>query len=100
MPDQPSSLAETALNLLSKLSGGVELNLSFDQVELQVPNQQTPGGPAATWKLNGALRIRTKGEPAPAALAPPAVRVDPPAPSNRPQPTFGPGANPDATPRG
>ena len=93
MPDQPSSLAETALNLLAKLSGGVELNLSFDQVELQVPNQQTPGGPAATWRLNGALRIRTKGEPAPAPAAPamPAVRVDPPAPSNRPQPTFGPG---------
>lgn len=98
MPDQPSSLAETALSLLAKLSGGVELNLSFDQVELQVPNQQTPGGPAATWKLNGALRIRTKGEPAPAAL--PTVRVDPPAPSGRPQPTFGQGAGPDATPRG
>jgi hypothetical protein len=98
MSDQPSSLAETALNLLSKLSGGVELNLAFDQVELQVPNQQVPGGPAATWKLNGSLRIRTKGEPAPAALAAPSVRVDPPAPSNRPQPTFG--AGPDTAPRG
>ena len=95
MPDQPSSLADTALSLLAKLSGGVELNLSFDQVELQVPNQQNPAGPAATWKLNGSLRIRTKGEPAPAAL-PPAVRVDPPAPSGRPQPTF---EQPDA-PRG
>lgn len=65
MPDQPSpSLAETAVSLLSKLSGGVELNLSFDQMELQVPNQQNPAAPAATWKLNGSLRIRTKGEPA------------------------------------
>lgn len=68
MPDQPApSLAETALTLLSKLSGGVELNLNFDQMELQVPNQQAPGGPAATWKLNGSLRIRTKGEPSPEA---------------------------------
>lgn len=65
MPDQPApSLAETAVSLLSKLSGGVELNLSFDQMELQVPNQQNPAAPAATWKLNGSLRIRTKGEPA------------------------------------
>ncbi|NML64493.1 hypothetical protein HHL22_04675 [Hymenobacter sp. RP-2-7] len=99
MPDQPTSLAETALNLLAKLSGGVELNLSFDQVELQVPNQQTPGGPAATWKLNGALRIRTKSEPAPAAPAAPTVRVDPPAPSGRPQPSFGANTS-DALPRG
>ena len=64
MPDQPApSLAETAISLLSKLSGGVELNLAFDQMELQVPNQQNPAAPAATWKLNGSLRIRTKGEP-------------------------------------
>ncbi|MGI4871529.1 MAG: hypothetical protein ACRYFX_10165 [Janthinobacterium lividum] len=66
MPDQPSSWADTAASLLSKLSGGVELNLAFDQVELQVPNQQNPAGVPATWKLNGALRIRTRGEAAPA----------------------------------
>ena len=65
MPDQPSSWAETAASLLTKLSGGVELNLAFDQVELQVPNQQNPAGQPATWRLNGALRIRTKGEAAP-----------------------------------
>lgn len=93
MPDQNTSWADTAASLLSKLSGGVELNLAFDQVELQVPNQQSPGGPAATWRLNGSLRIRTKGDPAPAlslpaAVAAPAVRVDPPAPSGQPQPTF------------
>lgn len=69
MPDQSSSWAETAASLLTKLSGGVELNLNFDQVELQVPNQANPAGVPATWKLNGALRIRTKGE-APAASAP------------------------------
>ena len=69
MPDQSAtSWAETAASLLTKLSGGVELNLNFDQVELQVPNSANPAGLPATWKLNGALRIRTKGEaPAPSA---------------------------------
>jgi hypothetical protein len=58
MPDQSNtSWAETAASLLTKLSGGVELN------------QVNPAGAPATWKLNGALRIRTKGE-APAASAP------------------------------
>jgi len=70
MPDQSAtSWAETAASLLTKLSGGVELNLNFDQVELQVPNSANPAGLPATWKLNGALRIRTKGE-APVASAP------------------------------
>ena len=72
MPDQATpSWADTAASLLTKLSGGVELNLNFDQVELQVPNQANPAGPPATWKLNGALRIRTRGEaPAAASAAP------------------------------
>ena len=70
MPDQSAtSWADTAASLLTKLSGVVELNLNFDQVELQVPNQANPAGLPATWKLNGALRIRTRGE-APAASAP------------------------------
>lgn len=65
MPDstqQPTSWADTAASLLSKLSGGVELALAFDQMELQVPNPQNPAAPAATWRLNGSLRIRTRGE--------------------------------------
>ena len=61
MPDQPS-WADTAASLLSRLSGGIELNCAFDQMELQVPNQQNPAGPPATWRLNGTLRIRTKGD--------------------------------------
>ena len=66
MPDQSAtSWADTAASLLTKLSGGVELNLNFDQVELQVPNQVNPAGLPATWKLNGALRIRTRGEAQP-----------------------------------
>ena len=74
-----------AASLLGKLSGGVELTCAFDQMELQVPNPQNPTAPAATWKLNGSLRIRTRGD-GPAAAAPP-VRIDPPAPSGQPQPS-------------
>ena len=76
-----------AASLLGKLSGGVELSCAFDQIELQVPNPQNPAAPAATWKLNGSLRIRTRGEGTAASPAP-AVRIDPPASSGQPQPTF------------
>jgi hypothetical protein len=61
MADQPS-WADTAASLLTRLSGGIELNCAFDQMELQVPNQQNPAGPPATWRLNGTLRIKTKGD--------------------------------------
>jgi hypothetical protein len=59
---QAPNWADTAASLLSKLSGGVELSCAFDQIELQVPNAQNPAAPAATWRLNGSLRIRTRGE--------------------------------------
>jgi len=62
MADTSSNFADIAASLLSKLSGGVELSCAFDQVELQVPNAQNPSAPAATWKLNGSVRIRTRGE--------------------------------------
>ena len=81
MPDatqQPSSWADTAASLLSKLSGGVELALNFDQMELQMPNPQNPGAPT-TWRLNGALRIRTRGEN-PAASS--AASLPPATPNN------------------
>ena len=83
MPDQFSpSWADTAASLLSKLSGGVELSLNFDQMELQMPN---PQGQNTTFRLNGALRIRTKGEAPPAAA--PATPQLPPAPApSRPEP--------------
>ena len=68
-----------AAALLGKLSGGVELSCAFDQIELQVPNPQNPSAPAATWKLNGSLRIRTRGEQ-PAAAAPTVPQL----PANRP----------------
>ena len=87
MPDSSSpNWADMAASLLGKLSGGVELSCAFDQIELQVPNPQNPTAPAATWKLNGSVRIRTRGENTAAPAAP--VRIDPPKPSGQPQPTF------------
>ena len=86
-----------AASLLSKLSGGVELSCAFDQMELQVPNSQNPQGPAATWKINGSLRIRTRGDngpaAAPASASGPALRIAPPVPSGHPQPQAGPSAS-------
>ena len=79
MPDSTSSnWADMAASLLGKMSGGVELSCAFDQIELQVPNPQNTSAPA-TWKLNGSLRIRTRGEQpstAPATPQLPASRPD------------------------
>ena len=87
MPDSTSSnWADMAASLLGKMSGGVELSCAFDQIELQVPNPQNPSAPAATWKLNGSLRIRTRGEQP--STAAPTVRIDPPMPSGQSQPMF------------
>ena len=81
MPDSNSSnWADMAASMLGKLSGGVELSCAFDQIELQVPNAQNPNAPAATWKLNGSLRIRTRGE----QTAAPAAPVAPQLSANRP----------------
>ena len=82
MPDQPS-WADTAASLLSRLSGGIELNCAFEQMELQVPNQQNPAGPPATWRLNGTLRIRTKGEAPTNGLSISASSTNPGAPNPR-----------------
>lgn len=72
MPESTSpNWADMAASLLGKLSGGVELSCAFDQMELQVPNPQNPSAPAATWKLNGSLRIRTRGGEQPAAAPAP-----------------------------
>ena len=80
MPETSSNWADMAASLLGKLSGGVELSCAFEQMELQVPNAQNPNGPAATWKLNGSLRIRTRGEQA-------ADKSAPQLPPSRPEPS-------------
>ena len=82
MPESTSpNWADMAASLLGKLSGGVELSCAFDQMELQVPNPQNPSAPAATWKLNGSVRIRTRGEQPAASAAP-----QPQLPASRPEP--------------
>ena len=81
MPDSTSpNWADMAASLLGKLTGGVELSCAFDQMELQVPNPQNPNAPAAIWKLNGSLKIRTRGEQLVSAAAP----VTPQLPASRP----------------
>src|SRR6476469_10534365 len=71
-----SNWADMAASLLGKLSGGVELSCAFEQMELQVPNSQNPNGPAATWKLNGSLRVRTRGDQASGAAQLPPSRPE------------------------
>lgn len=78
MADSSSNWADMAASLLGKLSGGVELSCAFDQIELQVPNPQNPNAPAATWKLNGSVRIRTRGDQSGGPVAAPAVPQLPP----------------------
>lgn len=78
MADSSSNWADMAASLLGKLSGGVELSCAFDQIELQVPNPQNPNAPAATWKLNGSVRIRTRGDQSGGPVAVPAVPQLPP----------------------
>ena len=68
MPDTNPTWADTAGTLLSKLSGGVEVSFAFDQMEVQVPS---PQGPAATGRVNGSLRVPTKGDAAPLSPASP-----------------------------
>ena len=86
MPESTSpNWADMAASMLGKLSGGVEFSCAFDQMELQVPNSQNPSAPAATWKLNGSLRIRTRGEQPAAAPAAPTAPQPQLAPS-RPEP--------------
>ncbi|MBF9238811.1 hypothetical protein I2I05_15520 [Hymenobacter sp. BT683] len=81
MPDSSSSnWADMAASLLGKLSGGVELSCAFEQMELQVPNPQNPNAPAATWKLNGSLRIRTRGDQPAGTATRPATPQLPPSP--------------------
>ena len=83
MPESTSpNWADMAASLLGKLSGGVELSCAFDQMELQVPNPQNPSAPAATWKLNGSLRIRTRGEQPAAVPAAPQPQLA----ASRPEP--------------
>ncbi|UYZ60350.1 hypothetical protein [Hymenobacter latericus] len=64
-----SNWADMAASLLSKLSGGVELACTFEQMEVQLPNPKNPAD-TTTLRINGSVRIRTKGDNPPAPQLP------------------------------
>ncbi|AYA36474.1 hypothetical protein D3Y59_05035 [Hymenobacter oligotrophus] len=64
-----SNWADMAASLLSKLSGGVELACTFEQMEVQLPNPKNPAA-TTTLRINGSVRIRTKGDNPPPAQLP------------------------------
>ncbi|KUG07690.1 hypothetical protein [Solirubrum puertoriconensis] len=71
-----SNWADMAASLLSKLSGGVELACTFDHMEVQLPNPKNPAD-TTTLRINGSVRIRTKGEAPPAVVLPSASNPNP-----------------------
>jgi len=51
---------ELAEGLYSFLTGrGATIEYGFENVELWVPSSTHPEAPAARWKVNGTVRIRT-----------------------------------------
>lgn len=54
---------ELAIGLYDRLTGrGAEITYEFDNFELMVPSSATPEATHAKWKMNGALRIRTRDQ--------------------------------------
>ena len=52
---------ELAEGLYDKLTGrGAEINYEFENLEVAVPSRTGSGAEHASWKLNGAIRIRTQ----------------------------------------
>jgi hypothetical protein len=60
-PKDTQTWPELAIGLYDKLTGrGAEITYEFDNFELFVPSKAGDGAEYAHWKMNGALRIRTK----------------------------------------
>ena len=58
--NKSSAMPEMALAFLEKLTGmNAEFSFDFDNMELQMPAKKD--SPETQFKLNGTLRIRTKG---------------------------------------
>jgi len=52
---------DLAIELYDKLTGrGAEITYEFDDMEISVPSRTGSGAEHALWKLNGALKIRTR----------------------------------------
>jgi len=57
---QTTTWPELAEGLYSFLTGrGATIEYAFDNMEVWVPSSTHPESPAARWKVNGAVRIRT-----------------------------------------
>ncbi|MEC9374243.1 MAG: hypothetical protein VYC34_10385 [Planctomycetota bacterium] len=52
---------DLAIELYDKLTGrGAEITYEFDNMEVDIPSGTGNGSQHARWKLNGALKIRTR----------------------------------------
>jgi len=55
------SWPDLAIGLYDRLTGrGSEITYEFDNFELFVPSSASPDAAHAQWRLNGAVRIRTR----------------------------------------
>ncbi len=61
MSEQTSNWPELAIQLYDKLTGrGAEITYDFENMEVFVPADAGDSAPAACWKVNGILKIRTR----------------------------------------
>ena len=61
MAEQTSNWPELAIQLYDKLTGrGAEITYDFENMEIFVPADASDSAPAACWKVNGVLKIRTR----------------------------------------
>lgn len=61
MADHTNSWPELAIGLYDKLTGrNAEITYEFDNFELYVPSGTGDDVTHAKWRMNGALRIRTR----------------------------------------
>ena len=61
MAEPTSNWPELAIQLYDKLTGrGAEITYDFENMEIFVPADAGDSAPAACWKVNGVLKIRTR----------------------------------------
>lgn len=52
---------ELAIGLYDQLTErNAEITYEFDGMEIGVPGSAEPGSPKASWKVDGAIRVRTR----------------------------------------
>ena len=61
MAEKTSNWPELAIQLYDKLTGrGAEITYDFENMEIFVPADAGDSAPAACWKVNGVLKVRTR----------------------------------------